>query len=65
MESCASRYTFVVTKTAIAKGDFEVVEHPPYLLDLAPSDYRLLLKLNEHLPKKRCPSDCYEINEVC
>lgn len=41
-----------LAEVAIAKTDFELVKHPAYSSDSAPSDYVLLPKLKEHLREK-------------
>jgi [histone H3]-lysine36 N-dimethyltransferase SETMAR len=53
----APSHTSAIAKAAIAKAGFELVEHPPYSPDLAPSDFRLFPKLKEHLRGKRFSSD--------
>ena len=45
---------------AISTAGFELLDHPPYSPDLAPSDYRLFPKLKEHLRGKKFSFD----NEV-
>jgi len=42
-------HTSAATRDAIQRLDSSVLLHPPYTLDLAPSDIRLFLKLKEHL----------------
>ena len=53
----APSHTCAVATAAIAQAGFELVKHPPYSPDLAPSDYRLFPKLKEHLRGKRFPSN--------
>lgn len=50
----------LVAMAAISTAGFELLDHPPYSPDLAPSDYRLFPKLKEHLRGKKFSSD----NEV-
>jgi histone-lysine N-methyltransferase SETMAR len=47
------------TQQRIQELQWEILEHPPYSLDLAPSDYHLfgLLKKKEHLGDKRFADD--------
>lgn len=49
----APSHTSCIAKAAIHQAGFELVEHPPYSPDLAPSDYRLFPKLKEHLRGKK------------
>jgi [histone H3]-lysine36 N-dimethyltransferase SETMAR len=53
----APSHTSCVAMAAIHQAGFELVEHPPYSPDLAPSDYRLFPKLKEHLRGKKFSSD--------
>lgn len=49
-----------VAKVTIAKIDelgWEVLSHPPYSPDLAPSDYHLFRSLQNHLQEKRFKDD--------
>lgn len=43
----AANHTSTVAKAAIDKTSFDLLEHPPYSTDLAPSDYSLFPKLSE------------------
>jgi hypothetical protein len=38
-----------MTKAAIHEFDWEILPHPPYSLDLAPSDYHLFRSLSNNL----------------
>ena len=38
-----------VALTAIRSAGFEVLDHPPYSPDLAPSDFQLFPKLKDHI----------------
>ena len=50
----ARPYTSAATSVAIKSIRFEVVPHPPYSLDLTPSDLWLLRALKKHLRGKHC-----------
>ena len=50
----------LVAMSAISAAGFELLDHPPYSPDLAPSYYRLFPKLKERLHGKKFSSD----NEV-
>jgi hypothetical protein len=39
-----------MTKAAIQELDWEILPHPPYSSDLAPSDYHLFRSLSNNLP---------------
>ena len=56
----APSHKSLVAMAAISTACFELLDHPPYSPDLAPSDYRLFPKLKEHLHGKKFSSD----NEV-
>lgn len=45
------------TKALLEKFGWDVISHPPYSPDLAPSDYHLLLNLKKHLGGKRLETD--------
>ena len=45
----ARPHTSAATRDAIQRLDFSVLPHPPYIPDLAPSDFHLFRKLKEHL----------------
>ena len=40
------------TKSALEKMDFEVLPHPPYSPDLAPTDFHLFLSLSNQIRNK-------------
>jgi histone-lysine N-methyltransferase SETMAR len=46
-----------ITTAKIEELGFEVVDHPPYSPDLAPSDYYLFSDLKRHLVKNPCESN--------
>jgi len=46
-----------VATAAIGKAKFELLKHPPYSPDLAPSDYYLFPKLKEYLRGKKFEGD--------
>ncbi|GFS87632.1 histone-lysine N-methyltransferase SETMAR [Trichonephila clavipes] len=56
----ARTHTSVVTRQKLWKPGWEVLMHPPYSLDLAPSDYHLFLALQNFLSDKKLGSreDC-------
>ena len=45
----AQHHTIAVTSTAIESIEFQVVPHPFYSLDMAPSDFWLFAALKKHL----------------
>jgi hypothetical protein len=45
----ARPHTANITKAAIQELDWEILPHPPYSLDLAPSDYHLFRSLSNNL----------------
>ncbi|GFT55104.1 histone-lysine N-methyltransferase SETMAR [Trichonephila clavipes] len=53
-------HTFVVTREKLWEPGWEILMHPPYSLDLAPSDYHLFLALQNFLSDKKLGSreDC-------
>jgi len=61
--SCVSRASGLgenLTKppeAAILESGFEVMHHPPYSPDLAPSDYHLFPNLKQHLRGQRFSTD--------
>lgn len=63
----AQPYRALVSMTVIHKAGFELLEHPPYSLDLALRDYRLFAKLKEYLrgKKSRTRSDVLCRRVVC
>ena len=54
----------LVAKSAVHDRGFELIDHPLYSPDLAPSDYFLLPNLKKHLAGKRCKSDDAFISAV-
>ncbi|GFT26677.1 histone-lysine N-methyltransferase SETMAR [Trichonephila clavipes] len=56
----ARPHTFVVTRQKIWALDWEVLMHPPYSPDLAPSDYHIFLGLQNFLSDKNL-----ELREDC
>ena len=42
-----------VAMTAVTECGFEILPHPPYSPDMAPSDFSLFPKLKSHLPGKQ------------
>ncbi|GFS76233.1 histone-lysine N-methyltransferase SETMAR [Trichonephila clavipes] len=57
---CARPHTSVVTRQNLWEIGWEVLMHPPYSPDLAPSDYHLFLALQNFLSEKKSGSreDC-------
>ena len=49
----AKPHTAKQTQQKIKELGWEVMPHPPYSLDIVPSDYHLLLSLSDHLMGKR------------
>jgi histone-lysine N-methyltransferase SETMAR len=45
----ARPHTANMTKAAVQKLDWEILPHPPYSSDLAPSDYHLFRSLSNNL----------------
>ena len=43
-----------VTMTAVTECGFEILSHPPYSPDMAPSDFYLFPKLKSHLYTVHC-----------
>ncbi|XP_047348119.1 histone-lysine N-methyltransferase SETMAR-like [Vespa velutina] len=56
----ARPHMFVVTRQKLRDLGWEVLMHPPYSLDLAPSDYHLFLAMQKFLTDKKSASreDC-------
>ncbi|KAJ2953508.1 hypothetical protein O0L34_g1107 [Tuta absoluta] len=50
-------YTSRVALASLHKVGFDILEHPPYSLDLAPSDYYLSPKLKKELRRKKFSSN--------
>ena len=51
-----------VTTALLEKFKWDILDHPPYNLDLAPSDFHLFLHLNKHLAGKKF-DDYEEVQE--
>ena len=49
---------------AILKGGFQLVEHPPYSPDLAPSDYYMFTKMKKELSGHHFATDDDDMNDV-
>jgi histone-lysine N-methyltransferase SETMAR len=60
----ARPHTANLTTTTLAKMRWEVLPHPPYSPDLAPSDYHLFGPLKEHLGGKKFTTDEALQNDV-
>ena len=46
-----------MTKTLLDNFRWELLDHPPYIPDLAPSDFHVFPKLKEYLGGKRFEND--------
>ena len=53
----ASAHNSLVAMSAVHDCGFELIDHPPYSPDLAPSDYFLFPNLKKHLAGKRYETD--------
>ena len=53
----ASAYKSVVAMSTVNDRGFELIDHPPYSLNLAPSDYFLFPNMNKHLTGNRYQTD--------
>ena len=53
------------TTATLRSFKWEVPQHPPYSLDLAPSDFHLLGPLKQHLSGERFPNDDAVERAVC
>lgn len=53
----ARPHTAAMTKTQLDKFRWELLDHPPYSPDLAPSDFHVFPKLKEYLGGKRFEND--------
>ena len=53
----ARPHTFLVTRKKLLELGWEVMPHPPYSPDLAPSDYQLFRSLQNHLNGKTFDSN--------
>ena len=60
--ACARPHTTNVTKEFLQEFDWATFCHPPYSLDLAPSDFHLFLHLKSFLGGQHFNDD-YELNE--
>ena len=57
-------HTSLVTRKKLLEFGWEVMPHPPYSPDLAPSDYRLFCSLENHLNGKTFDSNEAVKNEL-
>jgi len=46
-----------VTTVLMEKFKWDILDHPPYSLDLAPSDFRVFLHLKKHLTGRKFDDD--------
>ena len=60
----AAAHKSLVAMSAVHDCGFELIDHPPYSPDLAPSDYLLFPNLKKHLAGKRYESDDDVISAV-
>ena len=60
----APAHKSVVAMAAVRDCGFELVDHPPYSPDLAPSDYFLFPNMNKHLAGKQYRTDDEVISAV-
>jgi transposase len=57
-------HTAAVTVNLLNSWGWEILPHPPYSHDLAPSDFRLFTKMKKHLRGQRFHSNEGVQNEV-
>jgi len=57
MHDNAPAHTYAVAMSAAAECGYELLPHPPYSSDLAPSDFCLFPLLKEHLSGTHFSSD--------
>uniref|UniRef100_A0A673BIC6 Histone-lysine N-methyltransferase SETMAR n=1 Tax=Sphaeramia orbicularis TaxID=375764 RepID=A0A673BIC6_9TELE len=60
----APAHKLTVAMAAVKDCGFELVDHPPYSPDLAPSDYFLFPNMKKHLAGKRYQTDDEVISAV-
>ena len=60
----ARPHTSLVTRKKLLELGWEVMSHPPYRADLAPSDYHLFRSFKNHLNGKRFDSNEAVKNEL-
>ena len=53
----APAHKSVVAMVAVCDSGFDMVDHPPYSPDLAPSDYFLFPNMKKHLAGKQYQTD--------
>jgi len=65
INSDVSEVTACIATSAAAECRYELLPHPPYSPDLAPSDFYLFPKLKEHLrgSQRTCDNDVIEAVE--
>lgn len=61
---CARPHTANVTLDLLKKFGWEIIDHPPYSPDVAPSDYHMFPALKKHLGGKKFDSDAEVQKEV-
>ena len=64
LQDNAHPYVAACTMDTIQKLKWNILPHPPYSLDLAPSDYHLFSPLKEHLGGKRFRNNEEVIQDV-
>ena len=60
----ARPHTSLITRQKLIERNWELMPHPPYSPDLAPSDYHLFRSLQNHLNGKTFDSDQAVKNEL-
>jgi len=60
----AQPHTALVTVNLLERWGWEILEHPPYSPDLAPSDFHLFPNMKKHLCAKRFKSHDDVMHEV-
>ena len=63
LQDNAPAHTSQVAMTAATECGFEILPHPPYSPDMAPSDVYLFPKLKSHIRGTQFGSNKYIINE--
>ena len=63
LQDNAPAHTSQVAMTAATECGFEILPHPPYSPDMAPSDVYLFPKLKSHIRGTQFKSNKYIINE--
>ena len=64
LQDNAPAHTSQVVMTAATECGFEIIPHPPYSPDMAPSEFSLFPKLKSHLSGSQCGSNAGVIEAV-